>query len=404
MNPPSPAPKLAIGLMSGTSADGIDIALVRIPARRALSSPPRLENFISLPYPRAVRDEILRLAGGAPASPRHVSQLNFRLGRIFGEAILKACRSFRVSPARISFIGSHGQTIFHQGAPAAFLGAKTASTLQIGEPALIAAITGIVTVADFRPADMALGGQGAPLLPWVDYLLYRHPRQGRAVLNIGGIANFTVIPPAAAPERVFAFDTGPGNMLLDGLIRHLTGGRRHFDADARFALRGQLLPSLLEMLLRDPFFELPPPKSAGREQFGQPYLKRILDWGRRNRARPENLAHTVAILTPVSIASAIHKWVLPRVPIHQVLVSGGGARNPLMMAQLAAALKNLEVIPTDRLGLPADAKEAFAFALLANETLHRRPANLPRATGASGPAILGKICYPPPRSSARHGA
>jgi anhydro-N-acetylmuramic acid kinase len=252
-------------------------------------------------------------------------------------------------------------------------------------------------VGDFRPADIAAGGQGAPLVPWVDYFLYRDERIGRAVLNIGGIANFTVIPRASRPQQVFAFDTGPGNMLVDGLVRQFSNGREQYDKNARRAIRGKLLPALLQELLSDPYFKLPPPKSAGREQYGQKYVQRLSQWAQMNRARAEDLVHTVTLLTPLSIAGAIQKWVLPRVPVQQVLVSGGGARNPLMMAQLAAALPKLEVIPTESLGLPGDAKEAFAFALLANETLHRRPANLPSATGAKRPAILGKICYPPPR-------
>jgi anhydro-N-acetylmuramic acid kinase len=423
MKQPSDGPRLVLGLMSGTSVDGIDVALVRIsPAITENAAHARLENFVAVPFPAAVHAEVLRIAEGARVSPGEISQLNFRLGQIFGEAALRACQKFRVSPRRLSVIGSHGQTIFHQGRPSPFLGSRVASTLQIGEPAVIAAITGVTTVGDFRPADMAVGGQGAPLVPFVDYLLYRDARNGRAVLNIGGIANVTIIPKAASPQSVIAFDTGPGNMIVDALVRHFTGGRRSFDAEAQMASRGRLLPALLDTLLTEPYFRQPPPKSAGREQYGKPYAEKILAWGRRHRARPEDLVRTATMLTALSIADALHRWVLPlqqkgsasslsarprlsqrdlshsaKSPISQLLVSGGGARNPLILAQLSAALAGIEVTTTEALGLPGDAKEAFIFAMLADETLHGRASNLPSATGARRPALLGKICYPPPR-------
>ncbi len=394
--------RLALGLMSGTSVDGIDVALVRIapPIRKkiAQNAPhPRLENFFTVPFPSAVRAEVLRIAEGARVSPGEISQLNFRLGRAFGQAALRACRKFRVNPRRLSVIGSHGQTIFHQGAPSRFLGENISSTLQIGEPAVIAAITGVTTVGDFRPADMAVGGQGAPLVPFGDYLLYRDPGRGRAVLNIGGIANVTVIPKAAPPHSVIAFDTGPGNMVIDALVHHFTNGRRSFDAEAQMASRGHLLPALVNSLLAENYFREAPPKSAGREQYGKAYVEKILAWGRRHRARPGDLVRTATIVTALSIADALHRWVLPRTSLSQLIVSGGGARNPLILAQLSAALGGIEVVTTEALGLPGDAKEAFIFALLADETLHGRPSNLPSATGARRPALLGKICYPPPR-------
>jgi anhydro-N-acetylmuramic acid kinase len=386
--------------MSGTSVDGIDVALVRIaPSITENAAHARLENFAAIPFPAAVRAEVLRVAEGTRITTADISQLNFRLGQLFAEAALRACRKFRVAPSRISLIGSHGQTVFHQGRPSPFLGANVASTLQIGEPAVIAALTGITTVGDFRPADMAVGGQGAPLVPFGDYLLYRDDRRGRAILNIGGIANVTIIPKAAAPSAVLAFDTGPGNMVIDALVHHFTRGRRSYDADARMASRGHLLPALLNTLFREKYLSQPPPKSAGREQYGKgkPYVEKILAWGRRHRARPEDLVRTATVLTALSISAALHRWVLPRTPLAQLIVSGGGARNPLLLAQLSAALAGIEVVTSEALGLPGDAKEAFIFAILANETRESRPANLPSATGASRPAILGKICYPPPR-------
>ena len=383
-------PLLLLGLMSGTSADAIEVAL-------ATPTPPKLLHHATLPLPASVRAEILRIAEGAPTTAAQISQLNFRLGHIFAVAALTALRQFKVSPTRVALIGSHGQTIFHQGRPVPFLGHATASTLQIGEPAIIAARTDITTIADFRPADIAVGGQGAPLVPFADYLLYRHPKLGRVSLNLGGIANITVIPAGASPSQVFAFDTGPANMLLDALVSHFSRGRRHFDRDARQARKGRSIPYLLNSLLRDPYLRQPPPKSTGREYYGAAYTKALLSLARKFRARPNDLLHNVTLFTALSVVDALHRFVLPKTKIHQLIVSGGGAHNPLIMAQLTAALSPIEVLPSSQLGIPEDAKEAFAFALLAYENWQLRPGNLPNATGARRPAILGKISYAPPR-------
>jgi anhydro-N-acetylmuramic acid kinase len=385
-----PNKPLLLGLMSGTSADAIEVAL-------ATPTPPKLLNHTTLPLPSHIRAEILRIAEGAPATAAQISQLNFRLGQVFAEAALTALRKFRISPGRVSLIGSHGQTIFHQGRPIPFLGHSTASTMQIGEPAIIAARTGITTIADFRPADIAAGGQGAPLVPFADYLLYRHPKKGRVSLNLGGIANITVIPAHAKPNQVFAFDTGPANMLIDSLVSHFSHGRQHFDKDARQARKGRSIPYLLNSLLRDPYLRQSPPKSTGREYYGVLYTTALLSLAKKHRASPNDLLHNVTIFTALSVVDALHRFVLPKTKIHQLIVSGGGAHNPLIMAQLTAALAPIEVIPSSEFGIPEDAKEAFAFALLANETFHHRPSNLPSATGAHQPAILGKISYAPPR-------
>ncbi|MGB4785642.1 MAG: anhydro-N-acetylmuramic acid kinase, partial [Candidatus Acidiferrum sp.] len=269
--------------------------------------------------------------------------------------------------------------------------------LQIGEPSVIAARTGITTVDDFRPADIALGGQGAPLVPYADYLLYRHPKLGRVSLNLGGIANITVLPRGAKPQQVLAFDTGPANMLIDALVSHFTRGRRRFDENARLATQGRSIPALLNELLRDPYLRLSPPKSTGREYYGHAYVRKVLALGRRHGTKPNDLIRAATIFTALSVVDALHRFVLPKTKIHQLIVSGGGAYNPLILGQLSAALPGIEVLPSSRLGIPEDAKEAFAFALLAYESFHQRPANLPSATGARGPAILGKISYAPPR-------
>ncbi len=382
-----------LGLMSGTSADGIDTALVRI-SRKATKISARLEGFHAVAYSPQVRAAILRVANGASTTSAEISQLNFLLGELFARAALDACRRFRISPQRIALIGSHGQTIYHRGEASRFLGSsRVASTLQIGEPAIIAERTGITTVADFRPADMAAGGQGAPLVPFVDYLLYCDPRHGRLALNIGGIANVTVIPADARPRDIWAFDTGPGNMVIDGLARHFTRGRQSCDRDGRMALRGQTLHRLLGKLLKHPYFRMTPPKTAGREQFGERYVQRLIAWGRGRRARPEDLIRTATLLTPLSIADAFRRFILPKARIHELVVSGGGARNPLLMAQLSALLPGIETTTSSRFGIPEDAKEAFAFAILAYQAYQGRPNNLPSATGARHPAILGKVIH-----------
>jgi anhydro-N-acetylmuramic acid kinase len=391
----SQKPMLVLGMMSGTSADGIDVSLARI-----AGAPPNLNAKLlahtSSTFPSALREEILRVAEQQPITAGALSQLNFRLGELFANAVLAGCRDFRISPKKIALIGSHGQTIFHQGEPVNFLGQPTASTLQIGEPAIIAARTGITTVGDFRPADMALGGQGAPLVPYADYLLYRHEKLGRISLNLGGIANITVIPSGAKPSQILAFDTGPANMLIDALVAHFTRGRLRFDRNAHLASQGRSIPALLDDLMRDPYLKLAPPKSTGREYYGHAYLKKILTLGRRHRAKPNDLIRAATIFTALSVVDALNRFVLPKTKIQQLIVSGGGAHNPLILGQLAAALPGIEVLSSSRLGIPEDAKESFAFALLAYETFHRRPANLSSATGARGPAILGKISYAPP--------
>ncbi|HEV2386005.1 MAG TPA: anhydro-N-acetylmuramic acid kinase [Candidatus Acidoferrales bacterium] len=381
-----------LGLISGTSADGIDAALARV-----TGTPPRLgvrlEHFVTIPYPAAVRREILRVAEGGRATSGAISQLNFLVGELFAEAALGACRRFRTSIASVDLIGSHGQTIYHQGKPSRRCGRQVASTLQIGEPAIIAARAGVPVVADFRPADMAAGGQGAPLVPFVDFLLYRDERCGRVALNIGGIANVTVIPASAQPEAVFAFDTGPGNMVVDALVARLSGGRESYDRDARLACRGRLIAGVASCLLADAYFRLPPPKSAGREQYGRRYVERLLRLARG--APAADAIATATLLTPLVILDALHRFVFSRVRVDELIVSGGGARNPLMLAQLEAGLSRVRIRHAAEFGVPGDAKEALAFALLAYETWHRRAASLPAATGARRPAILGKVVYPP---------
>jgi anhydro-N-acetylmuramic acid kinase len=380
-----------LGMMSGTSADGIEAALVRISG-----APPRivarLEAHHHVSFPGYVRESILRLANGAPTTTAEISELNFLVGEEFARAAIQSCKRWRIPLRKISLIGSHGQTIFHLGAAARFQGkVRAPSTLQIGSISVIAERTGIPTVGNFRPADMAAGGQGAPLVPFVDYLLYRDDQRGRVALNIGGIANVTVIPAGARPSDVFAFDTGPGNMVVDALMERVTRGKAAYDRNARFALTGRTIPELLVRLMREPYLRRKPPKSAGREQFGEAYAHSLITWGHQHHAAPADLVRTATVFTGLTIGDAFRRFILPRARVHELIVAGGGARNPLIMAQVAASVPGIEVVPSSRFGVPVDAKEAFCFALLAYETYHGRANNLPSATGAKHATVLGEI-------------
>lgn len=384
---------LVLGMMSGTSADGIDVALARISGK-----PPRLVAALlahhHVSFPARVREAVLNLANGLTTSTGDISHLNFLLGEEFARAAIAACRKWRVPLSRISLIGSHGQTVFHQGEAQRVHGARRiGSTLQIGEPSIIAERTGVDTIADFRPADMAAGGHGAPLVPFVDYLLYRDAKRGRVALNIGGIANVTVIPAAARAADVFAFDTGPGNMLIDALVEWTTRGRARYDRDAKIALSAEIIPPMLAQLMREPYLSKKPPKTAGREEFGRAYAEKWISWGKKHRAKPADLVRTATVFTSLSIADAFRRFIFPRARVHEVIVAGGGANNPLIMAQLAAGLPGIQIVSSAERGIPTEAKEAFAFAILAYEAFHNRPNNLPSATGARHPVVMGKLVH-----------
>lgn len=297
--------------------------------------------------------------------------------------------------SRVALIGSHGQTIQHLPQPAALAGRRIAATLQIGEPCVIAERTGVTTVADFRPRDMACGGQGAPLVPYVDYLLLRHRRRGRLVLNLGGIANFTWLPPACRAADVLAFDTGPGNMLLDALVGLLTRGCRTYDRDGAMAARGCVSQPLLRSLLRHPYLRRRPPKSTGRETFGVPFAERLL---RESALPPKDLLATVTAFTAASVRDAYDRFIRPLGRADEVIASGGGCHNRTLMRRLADAFASIPVRTSDDFGIPVDAKEAMAFAILAHETIVGRPGNLPSATGERRAVLLGKIV------PGRHGA
>lgn len=379
---------LVAGIMSGTSVDGIDVALVEL-SGEAAALRCRLVSYHEIPFPDPVRDEVLAVSDAVVATSR-ISQLDFLLGELFGQAVIEACDRAAVAVSQLGLVGSHGQTIYHQGERERWHGFEIASTLQIGEAACIARACGVPVVSDFRPSDIAAGGIGAPLVPYVDYLLFRSAVTSRVVLNIGGIANVSALPAGQDARAVVAFDTGPGNMVMDQLIAHFTDGEQRYDCDGRMALSGHADEAFVDELLADPWYALPAPKSSGREHYGKRFAKRILDRG----LAPADAMATAADLTARSILLGLERWVRPVMPVEQLLVSGGGWRNPAIMEPLRDALTETRVGPTDDLGVPAGAKEAIAFAVLAYESYHGRPGNLPSATGADRPAVLGKISQP----------
>jgi anhydro-N-acetylmuramic acid kinase len=379
---------IVAGVMSGTSADGIDVAVVQIRGR-SFHARFNLLGHEHLAYPKAVRRAVLRAMNSEGASVAELSRLNFLLGELYAEAIRKA--KGVAGKAKLDLVGCHGQTIYHQGEAGRYLGKKVACTWQMGEGAVIAARLGVPVVSDFRPADVAAGGKGAPLVPFLDYLVFRDRRAGRIVQNIGGIANLTAIPAGAKPQDVIAFDTGPGNMVLDQLMQLLF--HKPFDRDGSVARQGTVLQPLLEELLRAPYFRRRPPKTAGREEFGREYVDALLR--RSGRAGKADLMATATALTAQSIGRALKTFVLPGSKYRDYVVSGGGSRNKTLLQMLGRETSRLGLAlrHSDDFGVPIQAKEAIAFALLAYQTWHRQPGNMPSATGARRPAVLGKISY-----------
>jgi anhydro-N-acetylmuramic acid kinase len=388
-----PGPEMIVaGVMSGTSADGINVALVRVTSPNPVSTRGLHFKVIGhgeYPYPKNIRDFVLSAMNSTRTSVADLSRLNFLLGELYAEAVLAAQRKFRV---RAELVGCHGQTLYHQGDPAPFLGRKVAVTWQTGESAVIAARLRVPVVSDFRPADMAAGGKGAPLVPFLDFLLYRDARIGRIAQNIGGIANLTAIPAGASPQQVIAFDTGPGNMVMDAVTERLF--HRPCDRDGRIAAGGRVLDRVVADILRTPFFRRQPPKTAGREEFGREFTREFIR--RCGRVNASDIVATATALTAKSIADAFQRFVLRSGGNYrEFIASGGGMQNATLMAMLANELRplGLQIRFSDEFGMPSEAKEAAAFALLAYQTWRRQPSNVPAATGAKRPAILGKISY-----------
>lgn len=381
---------IVAGVMSGTSADGVDVALVRL---RGTGSYLHYD-FLGhrhFEYPKAFRQAILSAMNAQNISVAELSRLNFALGEFYADAVQQARRKIR--GFGLDLVGCHGQTIYHQGEPASYLGTKIACTWQTGEGSVVAARLGVPVVSDFRPADIAAGGKGAPLVPLLDFVIFRSQQVGRIVQNIGGIANLTAIPASAKPGEMIAFDTGPGNMVIDQLVQILFG--QPYDRDGEVAARGTVLAPVLEEALRAPYFRQKPPKTAGREEFGREYAQAFLrQCGRA--AKPDVIA-TATALTAHSIAGAVERFVLPnkRAKYSRLIVSGGGTHNRTLMKMLSAETKKLGLMirQSDKYGIPSQAKEALAFALLAYQTWHQQPGNVPAATGANKPAMLGKISY-----------
>jgi anhydro-N-acetylmuramic acid kinase len=418
---------IVAGVMSGTSADGINVAFVRMGdtgrqagdrrcgvgrrGRPPHIGPPHTElellGHAEFPYPANVRRLVLASMNSQRATVADLARLNFLLGELYAQAVLSTQKKLRL---KAELVGCHGQTLYHQGTPALFLGEQLAVTWQTGEASLIAARVGVPVVSDFRPSDMAAGGKGAPLVPYLDYLLYRDPSIGRIALNIGGIANLTAIPAKASLDQVIAFDTGPGNMLIDALAEQLFG--QACDRDGKIAASGRVLEHVLARFVRESFFRQKPPRTAGREEFGGEFAREFLHAcrvapsasaptqsvrsSRTATVEKRDVIATATAFAARSIRSAIHKFVLSKASFSEVIVSGGGTRNPTLMAGLANELRELgmHLRSSDEFGIPSEAKEAVAFAMLAFATWNRRPSNVPSATGAKRPAVLGKICYP----------
>jgi anhydro-N-acetylmuramic acid kinase len=369
---------VVVGLMSGTSADGIDAAVVRL---RDSSDGRSFEllSFLNNPYSRAIADRVL---SGANATARELTEFDAMLGRLFAAAAADAIAAARLTPSDIDVIGSHGQTIFHQPPRSGQPGA----TMQLGCPAVIAATLDVPVVADFRARDMALGGQGAPLVPLVDHLLFARRGEARVLLNIGGLANVSATDGELA--NVVAFDTGPGNALLDALVRAFTNGEQRFDRDGEWSARGTPIESLLADLLAHPFVVQAPPKSADRDTFGESLARRLM--AEHASSSPEDLLATAVRFTADSIAGSIERLPAPYTRIDRVIASGGGVRNLVLMRRLRERCRCPVETSADH-GLDPDAKEAVAFAVLARETVLGRPSNLPRVTGAARAAVLGSI-------------
>lgn len=379
----------AVGLMSGTSLDGIDAALVKIDGQGKKTKVNLIE-FITLSLPSDVKEEIKAACCEERSSVDLICSLNFKLGYLFADAVKKVCEKASMNIEKLDFIASHGQTIYHLPKNRDNL---VSSTLQIGEPAVIAYETGVKVISNFRVMDMASGGEGAPLVPYSEYVLYGSDKENVALQNIGGIGNVTVIPKGGDIDRIFAFDTGPGNMIIDEVCLRLFN--LSYDEDGKIAAAGKIQEDILEELMAHPYIYSVPPKTTGREDFGQQFVDRILKkYCERNSM---DILATVTMFTAKSIAENYKKFILNKVELNKVVIGGGGAHNKTLLAYLREELPNINIVTQDDIGLSSDAKEAVAFVILGNETLHSSFSNVPSATGAKEKVILGNITPSPIR-------
>jgi anhydro-N-acetylmuramic acid kinase len=380
-----------VGVMSGTSLDGVDCVLASL-----RGSPPRLDWRLdahrAAPFPAALRRRLLATAEGGAATAEELARLHFALGELYAAAVLELLSEARVGPGELAGIGLSGQTVFHRSARAEPGGGMT---LQLGSAAIAAERVGARVVSDFRAADVAAGGEGAPLVPYADWLLFASRDEGRVVLNVGGIANLTALPAGARAADVVAFDTGPGNMVMDGLVQLLSGGRETRDEGGGRAERGRPDDGLVAAALADPFFALAPPRSTGRERFGRAFVERWVADGRAHGLADDDLVASACELTAHSVADAVQRHVAPRFPVQAVYVAGGGAHNPALLAALGSRLAPLRVAASTALAVPPECREALAFAVLAHETLAGRPSNLPQVTGAARAVVLGQVTGEP---------
>lgn len=392
---------IVAGVMSGTSADGVDVAICRITAARAEGGSPtpkiKLLGHAGFAYPRAVRAAVMRAMNAESISVAEMSRLNWRLGEVYADAVEKTAVKFGV---KLELVACHGQTIYHQGFATAYAGSQVRATWQTGEASVIAEQLRAPVVSDFRAADMAAGGQAAPLVPMLDYTMFRNARKSRVLLNLGGIANLTAIPASASIGQVMALDTGPANMIIDRCMEELYG--RAFDRNGATARRGRVLQEIVDAELKEKYFAASPPKSCGREQFGAEFAARFLARCRDAGAGEADIVATATALTAQSILEAYRRFVWPHLgqvaPLAktEVIVAGGGVKNKTLIEMLRGGLEPLGVKlrTMDEFGVPAQAKEAVAFALLGWLTWHRLPGNVPSATGAQRPVVLGRLTYP----------
>ncbi|MFD1413186.1 anhydro-N-acetylmuramic acid kinase AnmK [Oceanobacillus jeddahense] len=379
--------RLVAGLMSGTSLDGLDASLVKINGFGADTKVDRIKS-ISLPYTDALKQELLDVMNVEKSNVEKICSLNVALSYQFAKAVKKVCAEADIDLEDLDLIGSHGQTVYHIPKETDSL---VRSTLQIGDPSIIAYETNTMVVSNFRMMDIAAGGEGAPLIPYIDWLLYRNQYKGRILQNIGGIGNCTVIEKNASLETIYAFDTGPGNMIIDALCRRLFNVP--YDERGRIAGRGVVHKEIVESWMTYDFFSKQPPKSTGRETFGEAFTSQII---KDYKDLPyEDLVATATYFTAYSIADAYEKFVFPKTEIADVIISGGGGNNPTLITMIQNLLPSKNVYTSEQLGITADEKEAVGFAVLANETIHQQKANVPNATGAKEPVILGQITLPP---------